>query len=123
DGLVTNETSEYLAAKLKEITDGKPCSSENELSNGKVYAVSHQPMPDGGWVATHLDITEQRRAKHELDEARLFLDSIIENIPAAVVVKDAKTRKYVLINRAFENMLGMARGDVLGRTVFDIHRS
>ncbi len=79
-------------------------------------------MPDGGWVATHLDITEQRRAELELDETRLFLDSIIENIPAAVVVKDAKTRKYLLINRAFEIMLGMARSDVLGRTVFDIHR-
>ncbi len=47
-------------------------------------------MPDGGWVATHLDITEQRHAKLELDETRLFLDSIIENIPAAVVVKDAQ---------------------------------
>ena len=121
-GIVTQQASKYIDAKLREIVDGKPCSSENELSNGKVYAVSHQPMPDGSWVATHLDITEQRHAKIELDETRLFLDSIIENIPAAVVVKDAKTRKYLLINRAFETMLGMARSDVLGRTVFDIHR-
>ena len=79
-------------------------------------------MPDGGWVATHLDITEQRRAEQELDETRQFLDSIIENIPVAVVVKDAKTRKYLLVNRAFEAMLGMPRSDMLGRTVFDIHR-
>ncbi len=122
-GLVTQQAKKYIDAKLKEIVDGKPCGSENELSNGKVYAVSHQPMPDGSWVATHLDITEQRRAKSELDETRLFLDSIIENIPAAVVVKDAKTREYLLINRAFETMLGMARSDVLGRTVFDLHRS
>src|SRR5580704_4947251 len=122
DGIVTQQARKYIDAKLKEIVDGKPCSSENELSSGKVYAVSHQPMPDGSWVATHLDITEQRHAKLELDETRLFLDSIIENIPAAVVVKDARTRKYVLINRAFEAMLGMPRSDVLGRTVFDIHR-
>ena len=122
DGIVTQQARKYIDAKLKEIVDGKPCSSENELSSGKVYAVSHQPMPDGSWVATHLDITEQRHAKLELDETRLFLDSIIENIPAAVVVKDAKTRKYLLINRAFETMLGMARSDVLGRTVFDLHR-
>jgi diguanylate cyclase (GGDEF)-like protein/PAS domain S-box-containing protein len=120
--VVTDATSKYIEAKLKEIADGEPCNSENELSNGKVYAVCHRPMPDGGWVATHLDITEQRHAKLELDETRLFLDSIIENIPAAVVVKDARTRKYVLINRAFEAMLGMPRSDVLGRTVFDIHR-
>ncbi len=122
-GVVTQEAGRYIDAKFQEIVDGKPCNSENELSNGKVYAVCHQPMPDGGWVATHLDITEQRRSKLELDETRRFLDSIIENIPAAVVVKDAKTRKYLLINRAFETMLGMTRDEVLGHTVFDIHRS
>ncbi len=34
-----------------------------ELRNGRVFAISHQPMPDGGWVSTHEDITEQRRAE------------------------------------------------------------
>ncbi len=78
--------------------------------------------PDGGWVATHIDITEQRRAEQELDETRQFLDSIIENIPVSVVVKDAKTRKYLLVNRAFETMLGIPRSEMLDRTAFDIHR-
>jgi diguanylate cyclase (GGDEF)-like protein len=32
-----------------------------ELPNGRVISISHHPMPDGGWVATHQDITEQRR--------------------------------------------------------------
>ena len=79
-------------------------------------------MPDGGWVATHIDITEQRRAEQELDETRKFLDSIIENIPVSVVVKDAKTRKYLLVNRAFETMLGIPRSELLDRTAFDIHQ-
>jgi hypothetical protein len=38
-------------------------------------------MPGGGWVATHEDVTEQRRAEQELDETKRFLHSIIENIP------------------------------------------
>jgi diguanylate cyclase (GGDEF)-like protein len=33
-----------------------------ELRNGRTVAIQHQPMPDGGWVATHEDITERRRA-------------------------------------------------------------
>ena len=121
-GLVARDADKFVSTKLAEISEGKPHSAENEMSDGHIYAATHQPMPDGGWVATHLDLTEQRRAKLELDETRLFLDSIIENIPAAVVVKDAKTRKYLLINRAFETMLGMTRSEVLGRTVFSIHR-
>jgi diguanylate cyclase (GGDEF)-like protein/PAS domain S-box-containing protein len=64
---------------------------------------------------------ELERSKRSLDETRSFLDSIIENIPVAVVVKDAITRQYVLVNRAFEAMLGMPRSELLGRTVFDAH--
>jgi len=58
-----------------------------------------------------------------LDETKQFLNSIIENIPVSVVVKDAATRKYILVNRAFENMVEMPRCDLLGRTVFDIFRA
>jgi PAS domain S-box-containing protein len=58
-----------------------------------------------------------------LNRSRRFLDSIIENIPVAVVVKDAITRQYVLVNRAFETMLDLPRRDLLGKTVFDIHRT
>lgn len=32
-----------------------------ELNDGRVIATVHQPMPDGGWVATLEDITAQRR--------------------------------------------------------------
>jgi diguanylate cyclase (GGDEF)-like protein/PAS domain S-box-containing protein len=64
---------------------------------------------------------ELESSKQSLDETRRFLDSIIENIPAAVVVKDAATRRYILVNRAFEAMLDIPRSELLGRTVFDIH--
>ncbi len=120
-GLPPQDAEQQVRSQLAEVAAGKPYQKVNELSDGSIYAISHQPMPDGGWVSTHEDITKRRRAEQELDETKRFLDSIIENIPVAVVVKDAKTRKYLLVNRAFEAMLGLQRSDVLGRTVFDIH--
>jgi diguanylate cyclase (GGDEF)-like protein len=33
------------------------------LRNGDVYEIHHEPTPDGGWVSTHDDITERRRAE------------------------------------------------------------
>jgi diguanylate cyclase (GGDEF)-like protein/PAS domain S-box-containing protein len=113
---------QYIETRLEEVKRGEPYYVENVLRDGRIYAISHQPMPDGGWVATHIDITEQRRAEQELDETQKFVVSIIENIPVSVVVKDAKTRKYLLVNRAFETMLGIARSEMLDRTSFDIHR-
>jgi diguanylate cyclase (GGDEF)-like protein/PAS domain S-box-containing protein len=121
-GKSPHDSEQYINARLEEIAKREPYYAENLLRDGHVYAVSHRPMPDGGWVATHIDITEQRRAEQELGETRKFLDSIIENIPVSVVVKDAKTRKYLLVNRAFETMLGIPRSEMLDRTSFDIHR-
>ncbi|HEX4041474.1 MAG TPA: EAL domain-containing protein [Xanthobacteraceae bacterium] len=122
-GKSPEDGEEYIRRRLGEIASGAAYYVENKLQDGQVYAVSHKPMSDGGWVATHIDITEQRRAEQELEETRKFLDSIIEQIPVSVVVKDAQTRKYLLVNRAFETMLGISRNEMLDHTSFDIHRS
>ena len=37
-----------------------------ELSDGRIIAVGKQPMADGGWVATHEDITERKRAESQI---------------------------------------------------------
>jgi len=121
-GRSLQDADEYVRSRLEQVARRVAYSAEVEQIDGHVYAVSHQPMADGGWVGTHIDITEQRRAELDLNETRKFLDSIIENIPVSVVVKDAATCKYLLVNRAFEAMLGVRRSDVLDRTAYDIHR-
>jgi diguanylate cyclase (GGDEF)-like protein/PAS domain S-box-containing protein len=51
----------------------------------------------------------------ELGRTQNFLDSIIENMPVSVAVKDARDRCYVLINRTAEAIFGIARGDLIGK--------
>jgi diguanylate cyclase (GGDEF)-like protein/PAS domain S-box-containing protein len=38
-------------------------SRVEELSDGRLIQITRQPTADGGWVATHEDITERRRAE------------------------------------------------------------
>jgi methyl-accepting chemotaxis protein len=38
-----------------------------EMQDGRVYAISNRPLPGGGWVSTHQDITDQRRQDNERD--------------------------------------------------------
>ena len=40
-------------------------STEVKSADGKVISVINRPMADGGWVATHEDITERRDAEQE----------------------------------------------------------
>ncbi|MGH7101791.1 MAG: putative bifunctional diguanylate cyclase/phosphodiesterase [Acetobacteraceae bacterium] len=58
--------AEYLAWRRTVAVTNTPHTSVVELGDGRVLAIRHQPMPDGGWVATHEDITEQRRAESRI---------------------------------------------------------
>ncbi len=49
-----------------------------------------------------------------------FLESIVENIPDMVFVKEAEQLRFVLFNRAGENLLGYPRAELLGKNDYDL---
>src|SRR5258708_3393041 len=55
------------------------------------------------------------RERDKLRSLNWFLDSIIENIPDMIFVKDASTLEFVRVNRAGEELLGIDREELLGR--------
>ena len=67
---------------------GKTFVVNVELADGRIIDVVNQPIKGGGWVATHEDITERKKAERELEHTRSFLDTIIENVPSPIIVKD-----------------------------------
>jgi diguanylate cyclase (GGDEF)-like protein len=58
---------EYLHWRAKVAVSAEPTDSVVELRNGRTFKIRHRPMPDGGWVATHEDITEQRRSEVKIE--------------------------------------------------------
>ena len=91
-----------------------------DLEDGRVIAVSSQPMAAGGWVVTHEDITERQRAVKELERTRNFYNTVLENVPASIIVKDARDLRYLLLNRASEEFYGIPRDRMIGKTVRDV---
>jgi len=65
------------------------------------------------------DVTERRRAQDDLRRTRAFLDTVIENVPSMLFVKDPKELRYMLINRAAEKLLGMPRDQIIGKSDHD----
>ena len=59
------------------------------------------------------------RRTAELEDARNFLDSVLENLPVMLFVKDAKELKFVRWNRAEEEALGIDRSKAIGRSDYD----
>jgi diguanylate cyclase (GGDEF)-like protein/PAS domain S-box-containing protein len=110
------DPQKYAAGLLEAMDKREPTSSTWDLADGRTVAVFSQPTPDGtGWVVTHEDITERRRAEKERDRSRAFAATVIENVPSTIVVKDANDLRYVLINRAGEEYFGIPRDAMIGK--------
>jgi diguanylate cyclase (GGDEF)-like protein len=58
---------EYLHWRTKVAISSEATDSIVELKNGRTFKIRHRPMPDGGWVATHEDITEQRQSEVKIE--------------------------------------------------------
>jgi len=124
-GILSGECGEPLAEQLNSTlrasAPNEQSTTINQLVGGRLVRIVRKPMERGGWVATHEDITAQWRAEQELSETKQFLQSIIQNIPIAVVVKEVRTGKFLLVNRSFEAMIDVPQGKLIGKTVFDIY--
>ncbi len=66
-----------------------------------------------------IDITERKRAEETLRESEEFLESIIENLPNMIFLKDAVNLNFVRFNKAGEELLGYNRDDLIGRNDYD----
>ncbi len=60
-GSFSGDPDQYVADLLSSIAKGKVVNAMRE-HDGRYIAVVNQPMPDGGWVATHEDVTARRQA-------------------------------------------------------------
>ena len=62
----------------------------------------------------------RRQSQQALQDANRFLDSIVENIPDMVFVKDARELRFVRVNKAGEELMGRGRQELLGKNDHDL---
>jgi PAS domain S-box-containing protein len=84
-----------------------------------VSSVIHRDGKPVGLRGAIVDITARRRAEEELRQMNVFLDSIVENIPNMIFLKDARELRFVRLNRAGEDLLGYSRDDLRGKNDYD----
>lgn len=119
-GSFVGDPEEYCSNILAAVGKEEVTSFSLETPDGRIFRVVTRPMEGGGWVATHEDITDRTRAEKERDRNQKFLDLVIDNVPATIVVKDARDFRYVLINRAGEEYYGLPRSEMIGRTAYEV---
>jgi diguanylate cyclase (GGDEF)-like protein len=63
---VGDDLESYIGQRLALADNHLAATEVNILNTGQIVSVTHQPLPDGGWVSTHKDITEFTRLQEEL---------------------------------------------------------
>jgi diguanylate cyclase (GGDEF)-like protein len=79
NGTFSEDPDQYIEDLQAAIAQGKGTSGLVELPDGRTIAISNQPMAGGGWVATHDDITERRRAEAKI--SHMALHDELTNLP------------------------------------------
>ncbi|HEX5447103.1 MAG TPA: PAS domain-containing protein, partial [Pirellulales bacterium] len=66
------------------------------------------------------DLTDRKRAEAELEQLTQFLDSVLDNLPIMLFVKDAEHLRIERLNKAGEELLGYPREELVGKSDYDL---
>jgi two-component system sensor histidine kinase/response regulator len=118
----------FRANDLNVIEAGQPLEFEELAPHADglhTYISVKVPLRDDageiyGMCGISTDITQRKRAEEEIRKISTFLDSIIENLPIMLFVKDAAELKFERMNRAGEELLGCPHEELIGKSDHDI---
>lgn len=78
-------------------------------------------VPERGLILSLMDVDARRKSEEELRRMRNYLDLVVENLPVLVSVREAESGRFVSLNRAGEQMTGLSRTQVIGRTWREVY--
>lgn len=115
------------AAKVKAFEAGgvdcisKPFRSEDLLARVRTHLALRkvQTRLEKQKKKLEEEIAERKKAEYALRESDERLQSILDNSPACIYIKDTQGR-FRLINRRFEKLFHVERDSFIGKTGFDI---
>ncbi|HUL93767.1 MAG TPA: PAS domain S-box protein [Burkholderiales bacterium] len=91
--------------------------------DGAVRILYSEMVPDRGadgtvqgWFGVLRDVTDERRAERDLRASEVRFAAMFHESPAPMSLIDANTRRYLAVNRAWMDLLGYTRPQVIGRT-------
>ncbi len=103
---------------------GGEASSTSFSAWGRFWSGHHTPVRvDGetrGAVGLWLQSTNPRRALLAAHRELRFVDSVLDDVPLTISVKEARDLTFVRVNRAGEQLLGYRREELLGKSDHDI---
>lgn len=107
------DVEHQVRMRLDSIRSGAPHSYERYRPDGTVLEVRGNPMPNGGYVNTYMDITEHKRIEEALRESEQNIRIYTDNVPVLIAYLDPECR-FLFINKAYADAFGLDRHNIAG---------
>jgi len=104
----------------KKTVDIDYMTTDAKTGKDAAWAIKAFPLPGQCVGSIFEDVTKQREIEQSLRSTSQFLDSILDNIPMMIFIKDAKDLRYIHINKYMEEQFTSPLGSWLGHTDYDI---
>ena len=112
--------AESIAFFERCVAQRQPATREITLPDGRVFIMWLMPMPESGVIATYRDITERKRASHELAATTSLLRATLDNMEQGLLVLDEELC-IRLWNERFIQLFEHAPGNLwVGRPIVEI---
>jgi diguanylate cyclase (GGDEF)-like protein/PAS domain S-box-containing protein len=106
-GLMEADPEEFYHVIMASIRQNKTETWSSKTTEGRHIRAFTQPLLGGGWVTTHEDVTEQRRAEEQVREQKLQLDMALDNMSHGLLMFDAQAQ-LMLCNQRYLRMYNLS---------------
>jgi diguanylate cyclase (GGDEF)-like protein/PAS domain S-box-containing protein len=118
-GSFSGDPGEYAQGVLDGIRNGQTVTRSVELSNGRSIQIVNKPMEGGGWVVTHDDITEAKRAQERIERESNEHRRLFELSQDMILVTDRRGQ-VIRVSPIVESILGYCPDELIGRSAGDV---
>jgi len=97
NGIYVGDPEKYVQERLAAVEEPEASFKIQELSDKRVIAITHRPMSNGGWLATHQDITELRRIEARI--VHMAHHDALTDLPNRVLLRERLTEALADLRR------------------------
>jgi diguanylate cyclase (GGDEF)-like protein len=96
-GQLRQDPDQYGVELLTKLTSGKTANLVVGTTDGREISIASRPMPNGGWVVTHEDITERRKAEARI--SHMALHDALTNLPNRLFFHEQMENRLAHLSR------------------------
>jgi diguanylate cyclase (GGDEF)-like protein len=88
---------QHLAELQSKVAEGNTFANVVALEDGRAFSIVNKPLADGGWLATHEDVTERRRAEQQI--AHMARHDALTDLPNRVLLRERLEHELKRVKR------------------------